>query len=144
MPANATAKHKDLAEDERCAFSQRLKDSLSAVGIAHSPTVLGRQYNMRTPTNRVSIHAVRKWLTGESLPNQVRLQALASMLGTSANWLRFGDSESEAKWSRLSERVDAEIALMVHDVQRLDTASRGLLDALVAEMLTVQEAKGRQ
>jgi hypothetical protein len=140
MLENTKAKHKALVDGERYAFSQRLKETLSAVGIKHSATALGREYNMRTPTGPVTFHAVRKWLIGESIPNQDRLRILSEMLGTSANWLRFGAGQRDEKWSKLSERVDGEIVLMVQDAQRLDTASRALLDTLIEKMLKVQTA----
>jgi hypothetical protein len=140
MSESAIAKHRALVEGERYEFSQRLKGMLSAVGMKHSATALGRAYNMRIPSNPVSLHAVRKWLVGEAIPTQDRLRVLAEILGTSANWLRFGDDQREEKWFQLSERIDGEIVLMVQDAQRLDTASLALLDTLIEKMLKVQEA----
>ena len=39
----------------------------------------------------VTTHAARKWLMGEAMPTQDRIQLLAEWLNVSASWLRFGE-----------------------------------------------------
>jgi hypothetical protein len=135
-----SAMHKSLVDAERAAFSERLKDMLVTVGITNSATVLCREFNVRNPTQPVTYHAVRKWLIGECIPIQARLEGLAEMLGTTANWLRFGDGNVEEKWVDLGEGISTDFILMYQDAKRLDPASRVLLDTFIEIMLKVQTA----
>ena len=80
---------------ERSEFSARLVQTLATVrGIAPSPTVVARAFNAHFNGKPVTVHAVRKWLVGESIPTQDKLRALAHWLDTSLDWLRFGESSA--------------------------------------------------
>jgi hypothetical protein len=83
------------ADSERLAFSQRLRESLENIGVEASPTVLCKWFNLSTDGNRVSVHAVRKWLVGEAIPTQEKLRVLAHILGLTPEWLRFGNELKE-------------------------------------------------
>jgi transcriptional regulator with XRE-family HTH domain len=76
---------------EREDFSKRLAEALKKHGLPGSPTELARRFNTRFPGSKVTPQAARKWLAGESIPSQDRIQALASWLGVGAAWLRFGE-----------------------------------------------------
>jgi transcriptional regulator with XRE-family HTH domain len=81
--------------DEREAFSSRLKEALKAAGDrADSPTALARAFNRRYPGQPVSVYAARKWLYGEAIPGQDKLRVLAEWLGHSSEWLRYGGPTS--------------------------------------------------
>lgn len=81
--------------DEREAFSSRLKEALKAAGDrADSPTALARAFNRRYPGQPVSVYAVRKWFYGEAIPGQDKLRVLAEWLGRSSEWLRFGGTNA--------------------------------------------------
>jgi hypothetical protein len=56
-----------------------------------SATELQRAFNARNPKLAVSVHAARKWLMGEAILIQARLQELAAVLQVSPTWLRFGE-----------------------------------------------------
>lgn len=76
---------------ERTDFSQRLLAVLaSARGLGGSPTTLAREFNQIFVGNPVTVHAARKWLLGEAIPTQEKMQALARWLDVPVNWLRFG------------------------------------------------------
>jgi hypothetical protein len=128
---------KDLAKIERQGFRQRLVASLESTAMGTSPTKLTRQLNLAVPGDPVSSHAVRKWILGEAIPTQVRLQRLADLLGISAQWLRFGQSV-QADRTYLPSQISPEIALIMEDVRRLNPPSRSLLDSLVKMMLSQQ------
>lgn len=53
--------------------------------------VLEREFNLRYWGRSVSFQVVRRWLRGEVVPTQDRLQVLAEWLGVDAHWLRFGE-----------------------------------------------------
>lgn len=68
------------------------------------------------------MQAVRRWLQGEVIPTQDRLQVLAEWLDVDAHWLRFGEklvmavNERPAQWnSKLApeerEAIEAFLAL---------------------------------
>lgn len=86
------------------------------------PIVLEREFNLRYWGRSVSFQAVRRWLRGEAVPTQDRLQVLAEWLGVDAHWLRFGEklvvavNERPAQWnSKLApeerEAIEAFLAL---------------------------------
>ena len=80
------------AISEKAAFTQRLAKALKDAKVeAGSPTAFAREFNRRYTGKPISIYAARKWLMGESIPTQDKLQLLAAWLGVSAEWLRFGE-----------------------------------------------------
>ncbi len=83
---------------EREQFSRRLKKALISAGEGgDSPAALAREFNRRYPGKGISDYAARKWLLGESIPNQDKLRVLAQWLGVTNDWLRFGDNVQSAQ-----------------------------------------------
>lgn len=72
-------------------FSTRLHESMLAAGYEVRPVVLDREFNQRYWGKPVSVQAVRRWLNGEAIPTQDRLQVLAEWLNVDPHWLRFGE-----------------------------------------------------
>jgi hypothetical protein len=82
------------SEQQRVAFSQRLSQELKRIGQPiSSPTQIARAFNKVYSGEPVRAQAVRKWLLSEGMPTQPKLLALATWLGVSAQWLRFGTGE---------------------------------------------------
>ncbi|NEX59482.1 helix-turn-helix domain-containing protein [Noviherbaspirillum galbum] len=75
---------------ERQAFSGRLVAALKFRGHQCFPTGVMRLYNGVQKGDGVTVAAVRKWLVGESVPTQEKIQSLAAVLDVSPEWLRFG------------------------------------------------------
>lgn len=75
-------------------FSLRLQDSMTSAGYEVRPVVLEREFNQRYWGKPVSVQAVRRWLYGEAVPTQDRLQILAEWLSIDPHWLRFGENLS--------------------------------------------------
>lgn len=90
------------AKAEREAFRDRLHQALKSCGLSPSPTKLTRLLLEQAPGTSINAQSVRKWLIGASLPTQEKLRILASMLNTSAEWLRYGEQT----------RSDASLALL--------------------------------
>ena len=63
-------------------------------GYEFRPVVLEREFNQRYWGNPVSVQAVRRWINGEAIPAQDRLQVLAEWLNVDPHWLRFGEKLS--------------------------------------------------
>lgn len=80
--------------NEAQMFSQRLQDSMLKAGYEIRPVVLEREFNQRYWGKSVTVQAVRRWLFGEAIPNQDRLQVLAEWLNVDPHWLRFGEKLS--------------------------------------------------
>ncbi|WP_089398530.1 hypothetical protein [Noviherbaspirillum humi] len=81
-------------ELERRQFSERLVNALENAGFPGAgPTQLARLYNSLSMSDKVTIHAARKWLVGESIPTQDKIRILAHELSVTPEWLRFGGGE---------------------------------------------------
>jgi hypothetical protein len=68
-------------------FSQRLNEVCDKKGLR---TRGRRQQIAGLLKDEVSAEAARKWLDGESMPNQEHMATLATELGTSVDWLQTG------------------------------------------------------
>ncbi|WP_372657989.1 transcriptional regulator [Hydrogenophaga sp.] len=75
---------------EKAAFAERLKDAMTQAGYPLRPVVLEREFNTRYWGRSVTLQAVRRWLRGEAIPSQEKLQVLADWLGIEPEVLRFG------------------------------------------------------
>lgn len=85
---------------EREDFSKRLAEALKKHGLPLGPTELARRFNNRFPGSRVTPQAARKWLSGEAIPSQDRIRALASWMGVGPAWLRFGEEAGAGSAAR--------------------------------------------
>ena len=72
-------------------FAKRLRDSMEQAGYQPKPAVLEREFNLRYWGMPMTLHGVRRWLLGESMPNQDKLETLAEWLIVTPQHLRFGE-----------------------------------------------------
>lgn len=97
-------------EDAKTQFAARLREAMQQAGYAPKPAILEREFNLRNPGRPVTLHGVRRWLRGETLPTQEKLVVLAEWLKVPPEALRFGTQvrhrirESEQLWEALSYR----------------------------------------
>lgn len=82
-------------KEQQALFSKRLIWALEVLGVPKSATIVQREYNSRSKRPPITTHAARKWLMGEAIPTQDRIQVLAEWLNVSASWLRFGEDGIE-------------------------------------------------
>jgi len=82
--------------DEKSAFARRLADGMVAAGYEPRPIVLEREFNSRYWGRSVTFQAVRRWLKGEAIPSQEKLQVLAEWLKLEPHVLRFGERVTKA------------------------------------------------
>jgi len=81
--------------DEKQGFSKRLRECLKrAQPAAEGPAALAREFNLRYDGTPVTVQAVRKWVSGQALPSQDKIRALALWLEVSPQWLRYGEGET--------------------------------------------------
>ena len=76
---------------EKSEFAQRLRSAMLAAGYPDRPAVLEREFNSRYWGRSVTFQAVSRWLRGESIPSQDKLQVLAEGLRIEPQVLRFGE-----------------------------------------------------
>ena len=90
--------------NEKLEFAERLRAAMVGVGMEPRPSVLERQFNARYWGKSVTFQAVSRWLKGEALPGQDKLQTLAEILKIEPEILRFGEKvrssvkEQKARW----------------------------------------------
>lgn len=113
--------------DEKEGFAARLRQAMELAGYAARPAVLEREFNTRYWGRSVTLQAVRRWLRGEAIPSQDKLQVLAEWLQIEPQVLRFGDAviqgvqERKRRWDALSNSQDREVFdafLRLPDAQR--------------------------
>lgn len=78
--------------NEKEEFAKRLSDAMLQAGYALRPVVLEREFNTRYWGRSVTLQAVRRWLRGEAIPSQEKLQVLADWLKVEPQVLRFGEA----------------------------------------------------
>lgn len=77
-------------QDEKQAFAERLNKAIEAAGYEARPSVVEKHFNQRYWGSPVSFQGVRRWLKGESIPEQDKLVTLAEWLGIEPHQLRYG------------------------------------------------------
>jgi transcriptional regulator with XRE-family HTH domain len=115
------------ASGQRDLFSQRLQQALKGAHYSpDSPTRLAREFNLRFDGRPVTVHAARKWLIGESIPTQEKLCMMASWLGVSTEWLRFGGAQDAQSVDSSDTRLEPADLRLITDLHRLDDHHRQL------------------
>lgn len=82
--------------DEKLEFAKRLAAAMRATGYEARPSVLEAQFNTRYWGRPVTYQAVTRWLKGEAIPAQDKLQILADWLNIEPHVLRFGEGPIKA------------------------------------------------
>ena len=78
-------------ENTRHKFAERLQQAMQQAGYAAKPAILEREFNLRYLGKPMTLHGVRRWLKGETLPNEEKLRVLARWLKIDPRTLRFGE-----------------------------------------------------
>ena len=64
-------------------FAERLIKAMEAAGYEAKPAVLEREFNLRYMGTPMTLHGVRRWLLGETLPSPDKLEVLGNWLNVS-------------------------------------------------------------
>ena len=109
--------------NEKAEFATRLKKAMTDAGYEPRPAVLEKQFNSRYWGKSLSFQAVSRWLNGQSIPSQEKLQILAEWLAIEPQALRYGEETVRAvkakkdRWSKMApedrDLVDALLSLPV-------------------------------
>ena len=127
------------AQRQRALFSKRLIWALEVEGIARSPTILQREYNSLSNQAPITIHAARKWLMGEAIPTQGRIQILAEWLNVSPSWLRFGERQVES--TKKMENMTSQEWRLVQGFRQLSEKQRAGVLTMVLSIPSAQPVK---
>ncbi len=101
--------------NETTEFSERLKRAMADAGYPVRPIVLEREFNTRYWGRPISVQAVRRWLNGEAIPAQDKLQVLADWLQVEPQILRFGGEavlsvqEKKKRWDAAMTGPEREV-----------------------------------
>lgn len=96
-------------------FANRLRDAMLASGYEAKPSVLEREFNLRYMGKPMTLHGVRRWLLGESLPKQDKVLVLAEWLRIPPQQLRYG-MEVEKRIQQQAARWDDGIGFQEREV----------------------------
>lgn len=77
--------------DEKIEFAKRLQAGMLAAGYEARPAVLEKNFNARYWGRSVTFQAVSRWLRGEAIPSQEKMQVLADWLKIEPHVLRYGE-----------------------------------------------------
>ena len=88
---------------------------MQAAGYEPKPAVLEREFNTRYWGKPMTLHGVRRWLRGETLPTHEMLLVLAEWLGVPPQQLNFGD-EIQRKVEQRRSRWDSGIGYQDRDI----------------------------
>lgn len=121
---------------ENSGFAQRLTNGMTALGFEPRPSVLEREFNLRYWGKPVSFQGVRRWLRGESMPEQDKLIVLAEWLQVSPHYLRFGVDDAhrgvQEKPGDWRETLSPDLQHVIESFLSLSADDK----RLVAELLT--------
>lgn len=77
-------------ENTKEEFARRLREAMQQAGYEARPAVLEREFNLHYYGKPMTLHGVRRWLRGETLPTQDKVIALAQWLRIPPEQLSFG------------------------------------------------------
>lgn len=91
---------------EKEKFSERLKFALKNAQPKLTKTSdIAIRFNLRHPNDPVTPQAVHKWLNGQAIPAQDKIETLAEWLNVKPEWLKYGFSDNEPIYSPLDEML---------------------------------------
>lgn len=126
--------------DDKQQFSKRLRAAMAAAGLDARPTVLEKLFNLHYRGTPVTYQGVRRWLIGLSIPEQDKLELLASLLETDPDSLRYGTksrtrvSEPQKTWTEAAT-IDDRIAIETY--LRLPSRKRQAIRQVIKAMTDV-------
>ncbi len=107
---------------------------MQAAGYAPRPAVLEREFNSRYWGKPMTLHGVRRWLLGETLPSQDKLLVLAEWLAITPQVLLFGDGvvqRVEQRRSRWDQGVGFEEREIFEAFLRLPVPQRRVVREVI-------------
>lgn len=120
---------------------------MAALGYEPKPAVLEREFNLRYWGKPMTLHGVRRWLLGETLPSQDKLLVLAEWLQVPPQQLRYGAEvetrvrERRARWDAALGYQDRE---MIEAFMRIPPPQRKALREVILAVARAYPEKGKE
>jgi transcriptional regulator with XRE-family HTH domain len=102
-------------QEAKKMFADRLRAAMQAAGYEAKPAVLEREFNTRFWGKPMTLHGVRRWLRGETLPTHEKLLVLAEWLAVPPQQLNYGD-EIARKVAQQRSRWDSGVGYQDRDI----------------------------
>lgn len=102
-------------ENSKVKFAARLSEAMQKQGYKAEPAVLEREFNLRHYGKPMTLHGVRKWLIGASIPPYDKILTLATWLKVPPEDLTFG-LEIKQKVTQENKRWIDEISYQEREV----------------------------
>jgi transcriptional regulator with XRE-family HTH domain len=133
---------KQAPSREKLAFAKRLSDAMVAAGHEAKPAVLEREFNTRHWGKPMTLHGVRRWLRGETLPSQDKLRTLAEWLKVSPQDLQYGQAHRvESPHPRWDAGVGYQDREIFEAFLRLPVPQRKVVREVILAFAQAQAAK---
>ncbi len=121
--------------NEKLEFAERLRSAMLAAGYEARPSVLEKGFNSRYWGRSVTFQAASRWLRGEAIPSQEKLQVLAEWLKIEPHALRFGEQAAEsirAKRQQWDKALDYQERETIEQYLGLPIAQRKVVREVIA------------
>ena len=115
-------------------FATRLRAALEAAGYPARPAVLEREFNTRYFGKPMTLHGVRRWLRGETLPSREKLLVLGEWLGVPPEELCYGSevgTRIEARQNRWQRAIGYEEREIFEAFLRLPVPQRRVVREVI-------------
>ncbi|MDK9715918.1 MAG: helix-turn-helix domain-containing protein [Sulfuritalea sp.] len=133
--------------DEKAQFAERLRAGMLAAGYQARPGVLEKEFNSRYWGRSVTFQAVSRWLRGEAIPSQDKLQVLADWLNVEPHVLRYGEHVSHKvreKRKRWDEGVGFQEREVFEAFLNLPAAQRKAVREVILGLVLAGKAESKK
>ncbi len=131
-------------QNAKMMFADRLRDAMKAAGYEVKPAVLEREFNTRYWGKPMTLHGVRRWLRGETLPSHNKLLVLAEWLAVPPQQLGFGDEiyrKVEQRRARWDSGIGYEDQELFETFLKLPVPQRKIIREVILAFAKAQQDK---
>jgi transcriptional regulator with XRE-family HTH domain len=131
-------------KNEKLEFAERLRKAMLDAGYEPRPVVLEKGFNTRYWGRSVTVQAVTRWLRGEAIPSQEKLQVLAEWLKVEPHALRYGEEAAlsiRAKRKQWDEALDYREREVIEQYLSLPAPQRKIVREVISVFAQVFSGK---
>ena len=132
-------------QDAKKQFANQLREAMVVAGYEPKPAILEREFNTRHWGNPMSLHGVRLWLLGETMPDFRKMETLSKWLGVSVQQLSYGGPSGRVVEQRRA-RWDSGISYEDRDIfdafLKLPVPQRKIIREVILAFAKAHDAVG--